>query len=69
MMEDLARSAFMESFYGDMGSWLLASLCFLPRGSTGKWWSCRHGERNMNEIQFAVVVFIVEFLWIWLFEI
>lgn len=31
-MEDLARSAFMESFYGDMGSWLLASLLLLAAG-------------------------------------
>ena len=31
-MEDLARSAFMESFYGDMGSWLLASLLLFAAG-------------------------------------
>lgn len=31
-MEDLARSAFMESFYGDMGSWFLASLLLLAAG-------------------------------------
>ena len=31
-MEDLARSAFMESFYGDMGSWLLTSLLLLAAG-------------------------------------
>lgn len=31
-MEDLARSAFMESFYGDMGTWLLVSILFLIAG-------------------------------------
>jgi len=31
-MEHLAHSAFMESFYGDMGSWLLASLLLLAAG-------------------------------------
>lgn len=31
-MEDLARNAFMESFYGDMGSWLLASLLLFAAG-------------------------------------
>ena len=32
MMEDLARSAFMQSFYGDMDSWLLVSLLLLAAG-------------------------------------
>ena len=31
-MEDLALSAFMQSFYGDMGSWLLVSVLFLAVG-------------------------------------
>lgn len=31
-MEELARSAFMQSFYGDMDSWLLVSLLLLAAG-------------------------------------
>ena len=31
-MEDLARSAFMQSFYGDMDSWFLVSLLLLAAG-------------------------------------
>lgn len=31
-MEDLARSAFMQSFYGDMGTWGLASVLLLAAG-------------------------------------
>lgn len=32
VMGDLARSAFMQSFYGDMDSWLLVSLLLLAAG-------------------------------------
>ena len=31
-MEDLARSACMQNFYGDMDSWLLVSLLLLAAG-------------------------------------
>lgn len=31
-MEILARSAFMQSFYGDMGTWGLVAVLFLVAG-------------------------------------
>ena len=31
-MEEFARSAFMQSFYGDMGTWGLVAVLFLIAG-------------------------------------
>ena len=68
-MGDLARSAFMQSFYGDMDSWLLVSLLLLAAGIYRELvvLPARRAEYERDTVHSRR--FIIEFLWIWFVEI